>query len=73
MAQQMALNEFGYGYGFVRRVNTSEIDNSKIYLQDMALKVQRLLNSKVGGATGDSKIHYQALLMKLNKALKDSN
>ena len=73
VAQQMALNEFGYGYGFVRRVNTSEIDNSKIYLQDMALKAQRLLNSKVGGATGDTKIHYQALLMKLNKALKDSN
>ena len=73
VARQMALNEFGYGYGFVRRVNTSEIDNSKIYLQDMALKAQRLLNSKVAGATGDTKIHYQALLMKLNKALKDSN
>ena len=38
VAQQMALNEFGYGYGFVRKVNTGEIDNSKVYLQDMALK-----------------------------------
>ena len=72
VAQQMALNEFGYGYGFVRKVNTGEIDNSKVYLQDMALKVQRLLNSKIAGATGDTKIHYQSLLMKLNKSLKDS-
>ena len=71
-AQQMALNEFGYGYGFVRKVNTGEIDNSKVYLQDMALKAQRLLNSKITGATGDTKIHYQSLLMKLNKSLKDS-
>ena len=72
VAQQMALNEFGYGYGFVRNVNTGEIDNSKVYLQDMALKAQRLLNSKIAGATGDTKIHYQSLLMKLNKSLKDS-
>ena len=72
VAQQMALNEFGYGYGFVRKVNTGEIDNSKVYLQDMALKAQRLLNSKITGATGDTKIHYQSLLMKLNKSLKDS-
>ena len=72
VAQQMALNEFGYGYGFVRKVNTGEIDNSKVYLQDMALKAQRLLNSKIAGATGDTKIHYQSLLMKLNKPLKDS-
>ena len=72
VAQQMALNEFGYGYGFVRKVNTGEIDNSKVYLQDMALKAQRLLNSKIAGATGDTKIHYQSLLMTLNKSLKDS-
>ena len=72
VAQQMALNEFDYGYGFVRKVNTGEIDNSKVYLQDMALKAQRLLNSKIAGATGDTKIHYQSLLMKLNKSLKDS-
>ncbi len=72
VARQMALNEFGYGYGFVRKVNTGEIDNSKVYLQDMALKAQRLLNSKIAGATGDTKIHYQSLLMKLNKSLKDS-
>ena len=72
VAQQMALNEFGYGYGFVRKVNTGEIDNSKVYLQDMALKAQRLLNSKIAGATGDTKIHYHSLLMKLNKSLKDS-
>ena len=72
VAQQMALNDFGYGYGFVRKVNTGEIDNSKVYLQDMALKAQRLLNSKIAGATGDTKIHYQSLLMKLNKSLKDS-
>ena len=72
VAQQMALNEFGYGYGFVRKVNTGEIDNSKVYLQDMALKAQRLLNSKIAGVTGDTKIHYQSLLMKLNKSLKDS-
>ena len=72
VAQQMALNEFGYGYGFVRKVNTGEIDNSKVYLQDMALKAQRLLNSKIAGATGDTKIHYQSVLMKLNKSLKDS-
>ena len=72
VAQQMALNEFGYGYGFVRKVNTGEIDNSKVYLQDMALKAQRLLNSQIAGATGDTKIHYQSLLMKLNKSLKDS-
>ncbi len=38
----------------------------------MALKAQRLLNAKVVGATGNTKIHYQALLIKLNKSLKDS-
>ena len=72
VARQMALNEFGYGYGFQRRVTVGEIDNSQTYIQDMALKAQRLLSSKVAGATGDTKVHYQSMLMKLNKALKDS-
>ena len=68
----MIENRFGTpGYGWQRAVNVSAIDDSKAYMQDMAIKSRNLLKSKLGGTSGSAKVHYQSLLIKLNNALKD--
>jgi hypothetical protein len=59
------------GYGFQDRVNVNAIDDSKAYLQDLAVKSRNLLRGRVAGMSGADKTHYQALLIKLNNALKD--
>ena len=72
VASNMVANQFGTpGYGWQRTVATTAIDDSKAYLQDMAVKSRNLLRSKIGGMSGNAKVHYQALLIKLNNALKD--
>ena len=71
VAAQMRLNTFGYSYGFMQNVNTNSIDNSKLYLLDMAYKIQKLASSKAATASGDDRLHYQALLLQVNKALKN--
>ena len=71
-ASRMIENRFGTpGYGWQRAVNVSAIDDSKAYMQDMAIKSRNLLKSKLGGTSGSAKVHYQSLLIKLNNALKD--
>ncbi|MDR1757954.1 MAG: zinc-dependent metalloprotease [Bacteroidales bacterium] len=65
-------NHFGEpGYGWQFGVNVSAIDQSKSYLQNMAIKSRDLLRSRVNNASGNDKVHYQTLLIKLNTALKD--
>ena len=72
VALRMIENRFGTpGYGWQRAVNVSAIDDSKAYMQDMAIKSRNLLKSKLGGTSGSAKVHYQSLLIKLNNALKD--
>ncbi|WP_303180079.1 zinc-dependent metalloprotease [uncultured Butyricimonas sp.] len=72
VASRMIENQFGTpGYGWQRAVNVSAIDDSKAYMQDMAIKSRNLLKSKIGGTSGSAKVHYQSLLIKLNNALKD--
>ena len=72
VASNMVADQFGTpGYGWQRTVATTAIDDSKAYLQDMAVKSRNLLRSKIGGMSGNAKVHYQALLIKLNNALKD--
>ena len=72
VASRMIENRFGTpGYGWQRAVNVSAIDDSKAYMQDMAIKSRNLLKSKLGGTSGSAKVHYQSLLIKLNNALKD--
>ena len=71
VATQMRLQNFGYSYGFLQEVNTSSIDNSKLYLLDMGYKIQKLAASKVASSSGDEKLHYQTLLLQINKVLKN--
>lgn len=63
-------NQFGEpGYGWQQSVNTAMVDDSRAYLQNMAIKSRDLLKSKIKGMSGGMKIHYQALLIKLNDTL----
>ena len=72
VASHMVKDQFGTpGYGWQRAVNVGSIDDSKAYLQDMAVKSRNLLKSRIAGTTGSAKVHYQFLLIKLNNALKD--
>lgn len=72
VASHMVEDQFGTpGYGWQRAVNIAAIDDSKAYMQDMAIKSRNLLKSKIGGTSGSAKVHYQSLLIKLNNALKD--
>ncbi|MDR0511181.1 MAG: zinc-dependent metalloprotease [Rikenellaceae bacterium] len=59
------------GYGFQSKVTVTLIDNSKGYLQDMAVRSRAQLRSRVASASGADKVFYQSLLIKLNSALKD--
>jgi hypothetical protein len=52
-------------------VAVTVIDETNAHLQNLAIKSRNLLKSKVAGASGAAKVHYQSLLIKLNTALKD--
>ena len=72
VATRLFGNQFGApGYGWQGAVNVSSIDDSKAYLQDLAVKSRNLLRSKINVVSGAAKIHYQSLLIQLNNALKD--
>ena len=47
------------------------LDNSSVYLIDLAFKAQKLINSKVATSTGEDRLHYQALAAKIAKTLKN--
>ena len=56
VASNMVADQFGTpGYGWQRTVATTAIDDSKAYLQDMAVKSRNLLRSKIGGMSGNAK------------------
>jgi hypothetical protein len=59
------------GYGWQGRVSVAAIDDSKAYLQDLAVKSRNLLRSRIAGASGNTRTHYLSLLVKLNTVLKD--
>jgi hypothetical protein len=59
------------GYGFQSKVTVTTIDETKGYLQNLAVKSRNLLKNKVAGASGNAKVHYQSLLIKLNSVMKD--
>ena len=72
VASRLSDCHFGTpGYGLQRAVKINSINDSKAYLQDIAIKSRELLRNKIGKTSGHSKIHYQSLLIKLNNALKD--
>mgnify|MGYP002560335169 FL=1 len=73
IASQLRVDEFGTpGYGFLQKVDTKAIDNSTVYLIDLAFKAQKLVNSKLATSTGEDRLHYQALAAKINKTLKNN-
>lgn len=59
------------GMGYVNTVDVSAIDDSDEYLTDLAMRSRDLLRRAVAFSRGGARIHYQALLVKLNSALKD--
>ena len=59
------------GHGFQNKVLVATIDETGSYLQNLAIKSRNLLKSRIAGASGSAKVHYQSLLIKLNTALKD--
>ncbi len=70
LKKELSLNSFGNGYGWQHEVNWQVIDNSKVYIYDMALRVKQLLEETLPSSTGDAKRHYQSLLFTLNRLLK---
>ena len=64
------LENIGNGYGWQRKVTTTAIDDSKVYLQDMLVRVKQLLEGKLSTADKDTKVHYRALILQIEKALK---
>ena len=72
VAAHLFGEQFGApGYGWQGNVNISSIDDSKAYLQNLAVRSRNLLRSKLGIVSESAKIHYQSLLIQLNNALKD--
>ena len=51
-------------------MTTTAIDDSKVYLQDMLVRVKQLLEGKLSTADKDTKAHYRALILQIEKALK---
>ena len=72
IASQLRQEQFGTpGYGFLQKVDVKALDNSSVYLIDLAFKAQKLINSKVATSTGEDRLHYQALAAKIAKTLKN--
>ena len=59
------------GMGTLSTVDVSTIDDSADWLTDLALRSRDLLRRAVKRSRGAERVHYQALLIKLNTALKD--
>ena len=64
------LDNIGSGYGWQRKVTTTAIDDSKVYLQDMLVRVKQLLEGKLSTTDKDTKAHYRAWILQIEKALK---
>lgn len=69
VAAQMEKTNFGSGYGWQGYIDVFIIDQKPIYFVNMIQKSMALLASKIPTATGDDKIHYQAMKLRLEKML----
>lgn len=69
VAKQMEMTQFSGGYGWQRKIKLTAIDRSKTNIHALAMKMKRLLESKIPTVTGETKEHYEALLFTLNKTL----
>ena len=67
---ETGMVNIGSGYGWQRKVTTTAIDDSKVYLQDMLVRVKQLLEGKLSTTDKDTKAHYRALILQIEKALK---
>ncbi|QEC44041.1 zinc-dependent metalloprotease [Pseudobacter ginsenosidimutans] len=72
LTTKILLQQFGDSPGFQKEITTAAIDNTKLYLLDIAQKIQKLVNAKAKTATGDDRLHYQALALRINKVLKNN-
>jgi hypothetical protein len=59
------------GMAYQEDVDISTIDDSANYLIDLAVRSRELLRSAIARSKGKDRVHYQALLVQLNTALKD--
>ena len=73
IAQELSKQAVGYGYGWQYRVNLRSIDRSKALFNSQLLRIQSLIKSRVHGASGDTKAHYQSLLLTIQEALDANN
>jgi hypothetical protein len=72
LMEQAGNSEFGKtGQGFQSKVNVKQIDDTNTYLTVLAIRSRDLLRGRIGALSGADRAHYQALLIKLNVALKD--
>ncbi len=62
-------DHFGSGYDWQDKVNVMDLDESSTYFIAYALKVKKLLENKVQTSVGNDKLHYQAMLVRINRAL----
>ena len=58
------------GYGWQGKVNLRTVDNSKEVYYGQVLRIQSLLKGAIPAASGDTKVHYQALLHEIETSLK---
>lgn len=60
------------GYGWQYNVNLRSIDESRALFYHVNDRILKLLRSRVNGATGDTKAHYQSLIYVIERSLYPS-
>ena len=60
------------GYGWQYNVNLRSIDESRALFYHVNDRILKLLRSRVNGATGDTKAHYQSLFYVIERSLYPS-
>lgn len=65
------LTDFGKpGYNWQGKVNLRTVDNSKEVFYGELLRIEKLLKSAIASTTGETKVHYQAVLHEIEKGLE---
>ena len=73
MASQLWKDEMlSDGYGWQYNVNLRSIDESRALFYHVNDRILKLLRSRVNGATGDTKAHYQSLIYVIERSLYPS-
>lgn len=70
VASRLGLDAIGHGYGWQRKINLENIDDSQSYLYASLLDIQKLLKQKLPAADTRSRIHYQSVLRQIEKTLQ---